>query len=134
MRKGWTQKKIKENAWGLKFVRWYLTAPSGNKYFFYKGAYFPRIYVPTTYDALAAKDKSEWCRKNDPTHELLRAFFASEKFKHDEYQQVLKFIYDIESKGGFSDQKRMNAWLDNCKEMQNLYQQEANSLSYNSMP
>ncbi len=70
MRKGWTQKKIKENAWGLKFERWYLIAPSGNKYYLYRGCYFSTVYVPTTYDALTVKDKSEWCRKNDPDHKL----------------------------------------------------------------
>lgn len=152
MKKGWTQKKIRENAWGLIFERWYLIAPTGNKYHFYRGCYFDAIFVPTTYDALSVRDKSEWIRKYDPNLTKLRRIMRSGKTRphyytdlndkvhsyeqniHDEYQQALQFIYDVEAKGGFAEQKEMNKWLDGNSEMTYLYAQSSPKVSYYSMP
>lgn len=123
MRKNWKSKVARENAWGLKFTRWYFIAPSGNKYCMWRGCYFNRIFIPKTHKALAEDDKN-----NVPNTEFETII------SNKTYQDALTFIYDIESKGGFPEQKKMNAYLDNNREMNYMFNVLNSSLSYNSMP
>ena len=139
MRKGWKQKKVVENIWCLKWTRWYLISPSGNRYHFWRGCYFPVVYVPTTFYALSIEDKDE-IKDNE---QLARFYKASgKKTKHvsyksfdgktyeyddvvnDMYEQALSYIYAIEDNGGFPEQIRMNAWLESNEEMCRLFSKE----------
>lgn len=148
MRKGWQQRRIKENAWGLHFDRWYLIAPSGNKYHFYRSCYFPTIFVPTTYHAVSTNDKD----KLDDTELIAFRSATGKKVKHhqylsfdgnlceyndvidDRYDQALQFIYETEEKGGFAEQNKINSYLDNNKEMNYLFSKPKPIVKYNSMP
>ena len=137
MKKGWKQKKVNERAWGLQFTRWYLIAPSGNKYHFFRGCHFSTIWVPMTYDALLVQGKDELkeIRRSGKTvthmftddHGNDRSY---EKPIYDEYRQALNYIYSIEESGGFKEQNKMNKWLDQNKEMQRLFAQPKPAVSY----
>ena len=150
MRKGWKQKTLKEKACDLEFTRWYLIAPSGNRYMFYRGCYFPTIFVPTTYYALSVEDKTEIKDDNQlkpfryPTgkqtkHRTYTSLLDNKTYEYDfevddRYQQALKFIYKTEDMGGFPEQKLINKYLENNKEMLFLFSQPENKIEYNSMP
>lgn len=130
MKKNWQSKKVAENCWGLKFTRWYIISPSGNKYFLWRSCYFPTLYVATTYNALTADDKNKvnedeikhiYYQPDDPVEENISQF-----------KRALNFIYNIEEKGGFTEQDKMNEYLENNKEFQSVYNH--GSYSYNSIP
>ncbi|MBQ9303184.1 hypothetical protein [Butyrivibrio sp.] len=151
MKKGWQQRKITENAWGLIFTRWYIKAPSGNMYFFYRGCYFPTVIVPSSLDALS--DPS--CNRKSVDCALMRFDRPSGKkiarrwtyhspvdgtikerveYANDMYSQAVQYIYQIEENGGFPEQQKMNKWLENNNEARSLFSSDKKSISYCSMP
>ena len=145
MRKGWKQKKIRENAWGLYFTRWYFIAPSGNKYFFYRSCHFNDVLVPTTYGAYVdphGKDETQLKRfresGNKTRHVTVKWFDGTvreyDDVIDDSYDQAIQFIYQVEENGGFEEQDKINKYLDDNKEMNYLFSSSKSYVKYDSMP
>lgn len=135
MKKGWQSRCVRENAWGKKFSRWYFIAPSGNLYMFWRGSVWDTIYVPVTAQALSEPDKTKlpenalqrFNRKSDynaGVREDLRAV----------HTRALNYLYEVEARGGFKQQKKMNALLASDREFRAMFSQAKTSYSYNSMP
>lgn len=113
MKKGWIQKSIKENAWGLKFTRWYVVAPSGNCYFFYKSCDGKDIYLHMKIKA----DNDESKPSKDDRQEIASS-----------YNDAIKYIYSLEEKGGMG--KKYNEDVKNLKEFKFLYSSKYDKNSY----
>lgn len=114
MKKGWQQKKINENWMGRKFTRWYVIAPSGNVYHFYRGCYSDRIYF--------SKDRHD-CNKSIPLA--------------DTYKDAIQKIYAYEEQTKKCKKlaafiKKLSRELRKEKEFQLLYGMAENSYSYYS--
>ncbi len=108
MKKGW---HIEKSGQGSCVTHWYLRAPSGNKYYMYRGPHFPnRIYIPTTREAFTTMNPV-W--KEDS--EIIQIFSSGNDKNtcpvNDSYQQALKYIYSVEESGGFAKQKEVNDYL-----------------------
>ncbi len=118
MRKGWRIEKVKELCLGRSITRWYLQAPSGNKYYMYRGMHFSsRVYVPNTYEYFM--DTKSWF---DKVTMILSSGKRNQRNNpvNDSYKLALKYIYSIEKSGGFADQDKINAYLESNEEFQEL--------------
>lgn len=109
MRKGWQQRKIHENAWGLHFTRWYIVAPSGNHYCMYRGAYFKTIFLEKDHDD---------CHKSERIGRT--------------YQEGLKHIYELEASGNYD--KKLSDAIKNSHECQRLFAAPQSNKTWFSMP
>lgn len=118
MKKGWQIRKIVESAWDYKFTRWYVIAPSGNKYEFYRTPSFNTLYLIKDYEYL-----------RDIKHYGVKEFVRLSSNYHD----MLRYIYNIESLGGFPEQKRINKILSASKEMNYLFSKPRHTTKYSSM-
>jgi len=118
MKKNYKQKVIKENMWGLHFTRWYVVAPSGNKYNFWRGCYSSTLHLPLTFNALSIEKK-----------ELVS---KEEWFHTEDYREMIKEIYRIEDCGGFPEQNQINEWIENKREYRVLFSRKENSISYDT--
>ena len=129
MKKNYQQKVIKENAWGLHFTRWYVIAPSGNIYHFWRSCYWTTLILPVTLNALTTRDSDSVSRK-----EFLHIEDTPTSAKSDNYRKMIKIIYEIENCGGLPEQKQMNEFIENTREYKFLFSRRENSISYDSMP
>jgi hypothetical protein len=102
---------------------------------FWRGSVWDTIYVPVTAQALTEPDKTNlpenalqrFNRKSDynaGVREDLRAV----------HTRALNYLYAVEARGGFPQQKKMNAILASDREFRAMFSQAKTSYSYNSMP
>lgn len=118
MKKGWQIRKVIEHAWDYKFTRWYVIAPSGNKYAFYRTPFYTNLYIIKDYKY--SSDIKDYAIKE----------FVS---LSSNYYDMLNYIYNIESLGGFPKQKRINKILSASKEMNYLFSKPQHTTKYDSI-
>ena len=126
MRKNWKRHMVQERAWHLHFKRYYVVAPSGNIYFFYKGAYARTLYVACTLKALTDDDKEDFTKTGD-----LKPFYYLDGERL--LTRAMAFVYETEENGGFPEQKKMNKYLSESREFNRLFALDKD-ISYDSMP
>lgn len=105
MRKGWTSKKVHENAWGLHFTRWYIKSPNDNFYEIYRNCYFPQIRL--TQDI-------------DDAHKSIVI--------GQTWNEAIKKVYELEDGGTYP--KSLSDDIKNSKECKMMYAHTDQSYSY----
>ena len=128
LKKGWNQRKVRENALGWYFDRWYIKSPAGNFYQLFRQSdersslTSARIWL--SQDMTSSYDpKKEDKIEPIPMGEMVPNY----GFKDWDLNRILKEIYRLEEDGNYS--KQLSADIENYPECKALYSQDKKSVT-----
>lgn len=132
LKKGWEQRKIRENCMGWHFDRWYLKSPAGNFYELFRSEEFGSQYITSATIYLEQDTAHVLDHKVERQIEpmAMKQYINGYGWKRLTWNEVLKKIYEIEDSGTYS--KALSDAIENYPECKQLYALPETSFKINT--
>lgn len=131
LKKGWNQRKVRENWLGWYFDRWYIKSPAGNFYQLFRQS-ADRSSITSARIWLSQDMTSSYDPKKEDKIEPIPMgeMVPNYGFKDWDWNRILQELYTIEASGNYS--KTLSDSIENYPECKELFSQNRKSVTINT--